>query len=132
MALTTQNTGKTVLSMLGAAALAVPLYGALAQEHDHSAHAGHGEEEAVAELTAEQIESSRTIFNQYGCGSCHLLADAGGTGHIGPSLDGNDGLSVDYVKQIINNGQGAMPSFGGMVSEEEVDTLSRYIVSAKQ
>lgn len=124
--------GKTTLAALGAAALAVPLYGAFAQEHDHSAHAGHGDEAAAEELTAEQVEASRTLFNQYGCGSCHLLADAGGTGHIGPSLDGNENLSVDYVKNIINNGQGAMPSFGGMVSEEEVDTLARYIVSAKQ
>lgn len=121
MALKTITFGKAALASLGAAALAFPLYGAIAQE-----------EAAPEELTAEQVESSRALFQQFGCSSCHLFADAGGSGHIGPALDGNDGLSAEYISQIINNGQGAMPSFGGMVSEEEVDTLSRYIMSAKQ
>lgn len=132
MALMTNKFGKSALASIGAVALAFPLYGAIAQEHDHSAHEGHGDAEAAEPLTAEQIEASRALFSTYGCGSCHLLADAGGTGHIGPSLDGNDTLSVEYVTGIINNGQGAMPSFGGMVSEEEIEQLSRYIVEVKQ
>ncbi|WAT18900.1 c-type cytochrome [Aurantiacibacter sp. MUD11] len=112
--------------------MAFPLY-SVAQEHDHSAHAGHDEAAAaeVAPLTEAEIESSRALFSQYSCGACHVLGDAGGNGHIGPALDGNAALSVEYVTQIISNGQGAMPSFGGMVSEEEIETLSRYIVEKK-
>ncbi|QZH75219.1 MAG: c-type cytochrome [Erythrobacter sp.] len=130
MANVANNWGKGALMALGAAALAVPLYGAIAQEHDHSAHAHDGAGD-VEPLTAEQIAASRQVFATYSCGACHVMADAGGNGHIGPALDGNDGLSVEYVTQIISNGQGAMPSFGGMVTEEEIDTLARYIVEAK-
>lgn len=131
MANVANNWGKGVLLALGAAALAVPVYGAVAQEHDHSAHAHHGEQPAVEPLTAEQIAASRQVFATYSCGACHVMADAGGNGHIGPALDGNDGLSVEYVTQIVSNGQGAMPSFGGMVTEEELGLLARYIVEAK-
>lgn len=119
------------LLALGLGALALPVYSALAQEHDHSAHAHQADDPAALELTAEQVTASRALFAQYSCGACHTLADAGGNGHIGPSLDGNDALSVDHVKAIVTDGQGAMPSFGGMVSEEEIDTLARYIVANK-
>lgn len=114
------------LLALGLGIVAVPLSGVLAQDEPAAAEA---ETEA---LTAEQIESSRALFNQYSCGACHVLADAGGNGHIGPALDGNAALSTDYVKQILNNGQGAMPSFGGMMDAEQLDTLSAYIVQVKQ
>ncbi len=133
MAFVANNWGKGALLALGAAALSVPLYGAIAQEHDHSAHADHGAADAAAvePLTAEQVTASRAVFATYSCGVCHQFADAGGTGHIGPAFDGNDNLSVEYVTQIVSNGQGAMPSFGGMVSEEELGLLARYIVEAK-
>ena len=123
MFLTARNFGKLALVTLGSAALAAPSFAPMAQEDDAAAE--------VAPLSDAQIEASRTLFSQYGCGSCHAFSDANGYGHIGPSLDGNDALSVDYVTQIISNGQGAMPSFGGMVSEEEIETLSRYIVAKK-
>ncbi len=121
--------GKPAILALGAAALAAPGFAPMAQEHDHSAHEGH-EGEAVA-VTEAEADASRTLFSQYGCGSCHAFTDANGFGSIGPSLDGNDALSVEYVNTIISNGQGAMPSFGGMVSEDEIETLSRYIVAKK-
>lgn len=126
------NLGKLALGAFGAAALAAPSFAPVAQEHDHAAHGDDAEMAAQAvAVTDAEAEASRTLFNQYGCGSCHAFADANGYGHIGPSLDGNDTLSVDYVNTIISNGQGAMPSFGGMVSEEEIETLSRYIVAKK-
>lgn len=129
MAVKANTIGKLALAALGAAAMAFPLYGA-AQEHD--GHAGHAEDAAEdAPLTEEQIAASRALFGQYGCSACHVFADAGGSGHIGPALDGNSGLTVDYVNQIVSNGQGAMPSFGGMVSEEELAALARYIVEKK-
>lgn len=130
MAMTAKTFGKGALLALGLGAMAVPVYAAVGQEHDHSAHehAGEAADAAGEALTAEQVTASRALFSTYSCGACHVLSDAGGNGHIGPALDGNDGLSVDYVKQIVSNGQGAMPSFGGMVSDEEIDTLSRYIV----
>ena len=131
--MTVSTKGKTALLALGLGVLALPLYAAVAQEHDHSAHehAGEAADAAGEPLTAEQVTDSRELFSTYSCGACHVLSDAGGNGHIGPALDGNDGLSVDYVKGIVSHGQGAMPSFGGMVSDEEIDTLARYIVQNK-
>lgn len=124
MVLTAKNFGKVTLVALGAAALASPSFAPMAQEGDAAA-------EAVTPLTDAEVESSRALFSQYGCGTCHSFADANGYGHIGPALDGNDTLTIAYVDQIISNGQGAMPSFGGMVSEEEIDTLAQYIVENK-
>ncbi|MGB3796702.1 MAG: cytochrome c [Alteraurantiacibacter sp.] len=129
MILTTKNFGKLALIALGSAALAAPTFAPMAQEDDH-ARAEHTGAEAVS-VTDAEAEASRTLFSQYGCGSCHSFADANGFGSIGPAIDGNDALSVEYVNQTISNGQGAMPSFGGMVSEEEIETLSRYIVAKK-
>lgn len=127
MSATANPFGKIAMLALGAAALASPFHAPVAQEEEHADHAA-----AEAPLTDEQVASSRALFGQYGCAACHVFGDANGTGHIGPALDGNASLSVDYVNQIISNGQGAMPSFGGMVSEEEIETLSRYIVEKKR
>lgn len=131
MSVTVKTFGKIALTALGAATLAAPAFAPVAQEHDHSAHEHAADAAAEVSVTEAEAEASRTLFSQYGCGSCHAFADANGFGHIGPSLDGNAALSVEYVNQIIANGQGAMPSFGGMVSEEELETLSRYIVAKK-
>ncbi|MEL1249703.1 c-type cytochrome [Aurantiacibacter gilvus] len=126
MAVKANTIGKVALAALAASTLAMGVSGASATDAETTDAA----EEAP--LTEDQIAASRALFGQYGCSACHLFADAGGSGHIGPALDGNSGLSVDYVEQIVTNGQGAMPSFGGMVSEEELHTLSRYIVEKKQ
>ena len=66
------------------------------------------------------------LFNNYSCATCHALADAGAGGSIGPSLDSNPRLSKDYAVTVIANG--SMPSFGGQMTEEEIDTLAEYIV----
>ena len=126
--MTVQSFRRFTLVLLGSAALAAPSFAPMAQDHDHSAHSGQTEQVTVTEAEAE---ASRTLFSQYGCGSCHVMADANGYGSIGPAFDGNDALSVDHVNHVISEGQGAMPSFGGMVSDEEIETLSRYIVAKK-
>ena len=83
-------------------------------------------------LTEAQMEDGRTLFNDWSCGACHVLGDAGGNGHIGPSLDGNEALDHDFVVSRVTNGQGAMPGFGGQMSDEEIDLLATYIVAAKK
>lgn len=126
MAAKANTIGKIALAALAVSSLAMGVSGASATGTDETAAA----EEAP--LTEDQIAASRALFGQYGCSACHMFADGGGSGHIGPALDGNSGLSVDYVTQIVTNGQGAMPSFGGMVSDEELHDLARYIVEKKQ
>ena len=72
-------------------------------------------------------EASRELFHAYSCSACHALADAGAGGSIGPTLD-NPSLTRDFVIDRIANGQGAMPSFSGQLSDEEIALLADYIV----
>jgi mono/diheme cytochrome c family protein len=68
----------------------------------------------------------RKLFQDWSCGSCHSLKDAGGTGHVGPELNGAK-LSKAFVVGRITNGQGAMPSFGGQLTAKEIDALATYV-----
>jgi mono/diheme cytochrome c family protein len=90
----------------------------------------HEKAEAAAPAPADR-DAARQLFNDWSCGSCHALKDAGGTGHVGPSFDGTVN-TVDFVKGRITNGQGAMPAFGGLMSDEEIDMLASYIVEAAE
>ena len=130
------KSAKLALAVLGLGALGIPLAGALATPEDPTqapaaAAAGDVASEPAA-LTAEQAVASRALFNQYSCGACHVLGAAGGSGHIGPELDGNANLDHDYIVSRVANGQGAMPGFGGMIAADQIDQLAAYIMSVKQ
>ena len=113
--------GKLGFGALALAMGTVPAVSALASAED-----------PTAPLAAEKVEQGRQLFNDWSCGTCHALADAKGTGSIGPALDGNANLTHDFVNDRITNGQGAMPGFGGQMTDEEIDILSRYIVQTKK
>ncbi|TIX51571.1 c-type cytochrome [Alteraurantiacibacter aquimixticola] len=121
---------KTGVATLGAAALAFPLVSAVATPVDPTQ--APVEEVAEAALTAEQADEARGLFSSWSCGVCHAMADANGTGHIGPSFDGNDAMDKDFIVARITNGQGAMPAFGGQITDEEIDLLAAYIMEAKK
>jgi cytochrome c553 len=63
------------------------------------------------------------------CGTCHTLADAGSTGTIGPNLDESQ-PSFELAVDRVTNGLGAMPSFSGSLSEQEIADVSAYVSSA--
>jgi mono/diheme cytochrome c family protein len=77
---------------------------------------------------AAKLDKGRGIFSDYGCANCHSLADAGATGHVGPSLDANANLSMDFVVDRVTNGQGMMPSFGGQLSAAEINAVAAYVM----
>lgn len=79
---------------------------------------------------AAKIAKGRTLFADYGCGSCHSLADAGATGHVGPSFDGDTNLTEAFVLNRVTNGQGAMPAFGGQLSDDEIADVAAYVTHA--
>jgi mono/diheme cytochrome c family protein len=63
------------------------------------------------------------------CATCHTLAAAGSTGTIGPNLDESrpaQELAVDRV----TNGQGAMPSFEGTLSPEQIQAVAEYVATS--
>ena len=78
---------------------------------------------------AVDAELGREMFNTWSCSACHALSDAGAAGAVGPSLD-NPALTRDLIIDRVANGQGAMPSFGGQMSNDEIATLADYIVAA--
>lgn len=86
----------------------------------------------AAPAASVDLARGRQLFAQYGCGGCHTLADAGGTGGIGPSLDHNPRLSLDYVAGAISEGRGAMPAFRDQMSASEIATLAAYVVQASR
>ncbi len=78
------------------------------------------------------LAKGKDLFNNYGCASCHSLADAGATGHVGPAFDGDSNLSEAFVTDRVTNGQGVMPAFGGQMTPEEIAALAAYINHAAQ
>jgi mono/diheme cytochrome c family protein len=69
-----------------------------------------------------------TIFSA-NCASCHTLAAAGSSGTIGPNLDESQ-PSLELAIDRITNGQGAMPAFGGQLSEEQIQAVAEYVVES--
>lgn len=80
-----------------------------------------------------KLAKGRELFNNYSCGTCHALKDADGSGHVGPSLDGNPNLTEAFIVDRVTNGQGPMPAFGGQLSEQEIAEVAAYVkaVAAK-
>ena len=70
------------------------------------------------------------VYSSAGCGSCHVLADAGSTGTIGPNLDES---SVDFeaAAEQIRTGGGGMPAFEGQLSEQEIADVAAYVTQSR-
>jgi cytochrome c553 len=65
---------------------------------------------------------------QKNCAKCHGKTAAGR--HFGgPSLIGEKAVSASAndLRNIINNGKGRMPKFGGKLDSEDIDTLVAQI-----
>jgi mono/diheme cytochrome c family protein len=74
-----------------------------------------------AELTA-----GKAAFEKASCGGCHVLADAGAKGTVGPDLDT---LKPDEptVEHQVENGGGAMPAFKGVLTADEIKAVATYV-----
>ncbi len=79
---------------------------------------------------AAKIAKGKEVFDNYACGSCHSLNDAGAAGHVGPSLDGDSNLSEAFVVDRVTKGQGGMPAFSGQLSQDEIAALASYVMHA--
>jgi mono/diheme cytochrome c family protein len=77
---------------------------------------------------ADNSDKGKELFVTWGCGNCHVLADAGAAGQVGPSLDGNPYLTGALVVNRIAYGQAGMPAFGGQLSEEDIADIAAYII----
>ena len=66
-----------------------------------------------------------SVFASAGCGGCHTLAAAGSAGTVGPNLDAS-ALTTEGAAQVIASGRGAMPSFAGRLSDEEITAVAAF------
>ncbi len=91
-------------------------WASLQQEHAPPAAAS----EAAPVLTGPQL------FAERGCSHCHTIQGEGG--HKGPDLSsiGRQATVAELRRQIVEGG-GAMPAFGEVLPEPEVDALVVYL-----
>jgi len=62
------------------------------------------------------------------CAACHTLADAGATGSVGPNLDQLK-PAEDVVAHQVEVGGGAMPSFKGTLTPQQIQDVAAYVAS---
>jgi sulfite dehydrogenase len=69
------------------------------------------------------------IFQSAGCVGCHTLKAANATGTVGPNLDQ---AKPDYrlATARVTLGKGAMPSFKGQLSDQEIANVASYVVKS--
>jgi cytochrome c oxidase cbb3-type subunit 3 len=84
-------------------------------------------------LTQYTLASSKVLFGDY-CSACH---GSGGQGNPGyPVLADDDWLyggSLDKITETITNGRkGAMTAHANILSEQEIDTLARFVVELSE
>ncbi|MDD9272300.1 c-type cytochrome [Paenibacillus sp. GCM10023248] len=83
---------------------------------------------AATQSTAGTKADAQTVFKA-NCVSCH-----GGNleGAVGPNLQKVGGkLSKDQITGIITNGKGAMPSFKGRLSDDEISAVATWLADKK-
>jgi cytochrome c6 len=80
--------------------------------------------------TAGDPANGAKLFASLGCGGCHTLAAAGAAGELGPSLDGNAGLTKALVVARVANGKGTMPAFRDKLDEEKIQDLAAYLLQS--
>jgi cytochrome c553 len=73
--------------------------------------------------------AGEAVFASAGCGGCHALEAANASGAIGPNLD-DAKPDFELVVDRVTNGQGAMPSFEGQLSEQQINDVAAYVVES--
>jgi mono/diheme cytochrome c family protein len=81
--------------------------------------------ESTATPAQPAAANGQEVFTQ-NCANCHTLAAAGANGQVGPNLD-DLRPSPDLVKGKVETGGGAMPSFKGKLSPEQIQAVSDYV-----
>ncbi|MFL2886848.1 MAG: c-type cytochrome [Candidatus Pelagibacter sp.] len=87
----------------------------------------------IQKLKADEVfENGKKIFLDKGnCASCHTLNDAGSQANIGPNLD-EIRPDLNRIIMAVTNGIGVMPSFDGILSIEEINSVSHYVYKATE
>lgn len=100
---------------------------AIGNDTPASPHAAVPGADGTDVVDTTRITAGRELFNNWSCSACHALSDAKASGAVGPSLDGDANLTEDFIRSRVTDGQGAMPAFGGQMTEEEIADVAYYI-----
>ena len=73
--------------------------------------------------------AGKEVFASAGCGSCHVLSDAGSSGQIGPNLDEAE-PSFELAVDRVTNGRSPMPAFKDQLSEDQIRDVSAYVAES--
>ena len=73
--------------------------------------------------------AGKAVFASAGCGGCHTLQAAGSSGTVGPNLDDKH-PSADKVIERVTSGKGAMPSFKGQLTPEQIRQVAEFVSSS--
>ena len=84
--------------------------------------------ETTPPTKGDPIAGKEVFLGSAACGGCHTLADAGSSGNVGPNLD-DAKPSYDKVVTQVTNGGGAMPPFGGTLTEQQIADVAAYVSS---
>ena len=75
----------------------------------------------------EMFDLGKDVFlNKANCAACHILADAKSAGQIGPNLD-QIKPELARVLNAVSMGIGVMPAFEGILTDEEIKSVSYYV-----
>jgi mono/diheme cytochrome c family protein len=88
-------------------------------------------EEGPASTLKGDASNGEKIFASAGCGGCHTLKAAGSSGNVGPNLD-DAKPDLALAMNRVTNGSGAMPSFKGQLSDQEIADVAQYVVESTQ
>jgi mono/diheme cytochrome c family protein len=75
------------------------------------------------------VAAGKEVFASAACGGCHTLRAAGSSGTVGPNLDQarpSQALVVDRV----THGKGAMPSFAGQLTPQQIQQVATFVSSS--
>ena len=73
------------------------------------------------------FDKGKNIFlNIAVCSTCHVLADAGSDGQIGPNLNE---IRPDKARVIsaVTNGIGVMPSYMDQLTTKDIEAVAHYV-----
>jgi mono/diheme cytochrome c family protein len=87
---------------------------------------GGGSTSSTSGGAAASADPGKKLFTTVGCSSCHTLADAGASGHVGPDLDTLKPSQAKVVRQVTNGG-GGMPAFRSQLSSAQIQQVAAYV-----
>jgi mono/diheme cytochrome c family protein len=79
-------------------------------------------------ISAADLDQGQMLYSRQ-CGGCH---GARGEGRMGPNLTDEYTLyggTISAIQNVIKNGHGGMPAFGGRMSDTDIFRIANYVNS---